>query len=314
LGLLWNTSTYLYLYFIYILIAGGDGLIKFWNIKTSECVNTINAHEGKIWACDVSTIEENKPTILTGGTDSKIIQWIDVTLETEIKAKQEIEEKMEKEEHLQILSYSGEYYEAMKLSLNLSRKNDFMEIMKNFILQKLKFEVLPNNDQDNLIFSNDPNINCIIQNRRNLENSSISNQLNHTALKQEAQFNGKLKEIINDKELRQIVKSNLNKILEIIRDFNISSKNFSFCQVILKLILITCHYDTFSSNPKNTDLGLKNKGFLKQKNKRSNVSKINHIENFEIIKAYSEKHLERINRELTKSCLLDYISEKTKFI
>jgi U3 small nucleolar RNA-associated protein 13 len=33
-----------------LLTAGGDGLLKLWTIKSSECVTTLDAHERKIWA------------------------------------------------------------------------------------------------------------------------------------------------------------------------------------------------------------------------------------------------------------------------
>lgn len=35
-----------------------DGNLKIWNIKTNDCVSTFNAHEGKVWAFDVSIDEE----------------------------------------------------------------------------------------------------------------------------------------------------------------------------------------------------------------------------------------------------------------
>lgn len=35
-----------------IVSCSGDGLLKLWTVKTSECVATFDAHEGKIWALD----------------------------------------------------------------------------------------------------------------------------------------------------------------------------------------------------------------------------------------------------------------------
>ena len=37
-----------------LLSAGGDGLIKLWNISKGTCVNTFEKHEGIIWAFDNS--------------------------------------------------------------------------------------------------------------------------------------------------------------------------------------------------------------------------------------------------------------------
>jgi U3 small nucleolar RNA-associated protein 13 len=33
-----------------ILTTGGDGLVKLWNLKSSDCVTTLDAHNGRIWA------------------------------------------------------------------------------------------------------------------------------------------------------------------------------------------------------------------------------------------------------------------------
>ena len=33
-----------------LVTAGADGLLKLWNIKTSECTATFNDHDGRIWA------------------------------------------------------------------------------------------------------------------------------------------------------------------------------------------------------------------------------------------------------------------------
>lgn len=32
-----------------LITSGGDGLLKLWNIKTSECVSTLDQHESHVW-------------------------------------------------------------------------------------------------------------------------------------------------------------------------------------------------------------------------------------------------------------------------
>jgi U3 small nucleolar RNA-associated protein 13 len=32
-----------------LVTAGADGLLKLWNIKTSECMATFDEHNGRIW-------------------------------------------------------------------------------------------------------------------------------------------------------------------------------------------------------------------------------------------------------------------------
>ncbi|KAI4370195.1 hypothetical protein MLD38_018569 [Melastoma candidum] len=51
---------------------GGDGVVKLWSVRTSECISTCDEHEDKIWALAVG----NKTEMLaTGGVDANINLW-----------------------------------------------------------------------------------------------------------------------------------------------------------------------------------------------------------------------------------------------
>ncbi len=52
--------------------SGSDGLLKLWDIKTSTCVKSIDAHEGKIWGMSAST-DEN--LLVTCASDSSVTIW-----------------------------------------------------------------------------------------------------------------------------------------------------------------------------------------------------------------------------------------------
>jgi U3 small nucleolar RNA-associated protein 13 len=280
-------------YGTHIISAGADGLVKFWNIKSSECVNTLNSHEGKIWALDILETEEGKPMYITGGTDSKITIWKDITVDKEGAELAEMEDKLLKQDRLRSLNDSQEYYEAMKLSLELNRKSDFIHSLRNLVNDKLYSQRTETLDH----------ISMIIDNRKSVEEEGNVSKVKEG-------FKNNLLDIIKDSELRKIIKSNLEKVLEIVRDNNIKTSSYFYVQILLKIILNTTNYEILMDN-KNA-LGTKNKGYKGSKSKRSEVKNIDFMENFEIIKSYSEKHLERINRELTKSYLLDYILEKMK--
>jgi hypothetical protein len=291
-------------------------------LKTSECLNTINAHEGKIWALDVMDEAENKTSsanengesdgitknlnnfkFITGGTDSKITIWTDITAQKETETLKNEEEKILKSERLKILNDNKEYYEAMRLALDLNHKSDFMSILKNFINDNLKIEsVSTPNDQ----------ISVIINNRKYLDeqdlDSSSFGKLDYTKL-----FKEKLNNILKDSEFRKIIMDNIDKVLEISRDNNIRASAFLYAQIILKLILISTNFEDFLNKNFNKKLGLKNKALKRYKTKQLPQT-IDYIENFEIVKSYSQKHLERINRELTKSFLIDHVLEKMKII
>lgn len=58
--------------------SGADGLLKVWTLKNNLCVGTFDEHEGRTWALSVALDGRH---LVTGGVDSTIIWWRDVTEE-----------------------------------------------------------------------------------------------------------------------------------------------------------------------------------------------------------------------------------------
>ena len=116
-----------------LISASADGVLKLWTIRSGECVNTMDQHEDKIWALavappittssnsisnssnssgskpkenkdkteteNVDTSDSDTPSyafpelVITGGSDSKIHLWSDVT---DLFRQQEIQTREEK--------------------------------------------------------------------------------------------------------------------------------------------------------------------------------------------------------------------------
>ena len=55
-----------------------DGLLKIWNVETSESVGSFDAHDDKIWS-----VESLMQKIVTGARDGQIILWKNVTEQVE---------------------------------------------------------------------------------------------------------------------------------------------------------------------------------------------------------------------------------------
>lgn len=79
-----------------LMSTGGDGVLKLWTIKTGECVMTEEAHTDKAWALTMGP--EAKPeqpeadlpaslVLATGGADSSICVWTDVSKQVEADRK-----------------------------------------------------------------------------------------------------------------------------------------------------------------------------------------------------------------------------------
>lgn len=254
-----------------------------------------------------------------------------MTEEKEEKELKAAEEKIIKEEQLRQLTYSDELYKALKLSLDLNRKNDFISILKKIINKKLKEDI--NNTANNSYMDH---IQMIIENRKKLQElSDESNDMN-LALNENAdtnqafglsnassandtsnaEYKKKLQKLILDRDLAKIIlePERFHLVLEVVRDNNVKSSSFFLVQILLKMILIRKNYEEYFNKNKESNIGLKNKGFKKTKKNLQEIKNIDYMENFEIIKAYSEKHYERINREITKAYLIDFVLDKMKIV
>ena len=285
-------------YGTHIISAGADGLIKFWNIKNSECINTIDAHEGKIWAMDVNTEYEQTLNFITGGTDAKVISWKDITQEKEVELIQAQEDKLNKEDELRNLNYNKQYINALKLSLELKHKNNFLISFKNYV-----DDVITRKTNQG-VSSGKSDIDIIIENRKIIDKELPEEDYM-------SKYKECIKEILANKEIRELIVDNKEQIIEIIRDYNIKQSTFFYAQVLLKLMLKISKIDSFygKGNAKDDE----DEKVLNKKRKRRTMPK-NYIENLEVVKMYSEKHLERINREMTKAFMLDYSIEKMKLV
>lgn len=82
--------------------ASVDGVVKLWNLKKQNCVNTFEMHGDKIWTMDlieriekIESSQNEEPSfkstihLVTGGCDSTIKLWRDHTTEWESEEKKE---------------------------------------------------------------------------------------------------------------------------------------------------------------------------------------------------------------------------------
>ncbi|CAG9764149.1 unnamed protein product [Ceutorhynchus assimilis] len=113
-----------------ILSAGADGLIKLFNLKNSECQYTMDQHEGRIWAMAIKSDESG---FLTGGSDSYLIKWKDVTEEKKQQQQKEMEELVLQEQKLSNYIQSNQLLKALKLALRLERPLQTLKIVQGII-------------------------------------------------------------------------------------------------------------------------------------------------------------------------------------
>lgn len=69
-----------------MLSTASDGLLKLWNVRTHQCCQTYDEHEDRAWALAVS---KDETKVVTGGEDSRLVLWNDVTQQDKLKAEEE---------------------------------------------------------------------------------------------------------------------------------------------------------------------------------------------------------------------------------
>ena len=344
----------------HLISGGGDGLLKLWNVKTSENILTLDAHDGKIWAFDINkdnNVGSAPLCIISGATDGKIVLWKDNTKEEEININNENLIRIQKEDQLRMRNYSKDYIESMKLSLELNHKKNFIESFDNYLQIRISEEIQKINQDNNILISNytlpkikdvdssnDDLLSIIIQNEKELDKIYL---FSSSKINEESMINSyeKIIDIIcKEEQLKNIIVSNINKIMDIILENNINVRGCLGAQVLLKIVLKYISPEKFfkkiirEDKDKNkldeetiedlleggifSSLGIKGakalnmgeKKELKMLKKKSKREEETLLQKLEIIEGYSNKHLKRIKKEIVDSQILGYEINKLKAI
>ncbi|KAL7735370.1 hypothetical protein ACLKA6_003221 [Drosophila palustris] len=119
----------------FILSAASDGLLKLWNIKTNICVQSIDEHTDRVWSLAVST--GSNRFFYTGGADSKLIRFGDVTEAVRNEVLDQRQEMLQQEQTLHSLLHAQEQLEkAFRLALTLDKPKATYDIICNFVRKR----------------------------------------------------------------------------------------------------------------------------------------------------------------------------------
>jgi U3 small nucleolar RNA-associated protein 13 len=113
-----------------LVSTSSDGLLKVWDYKTGASLQTHEAHNGKIWALTWQKTQ-NEHFLVTGGTDSMVIIWKDVTKEEDEKVLNEKKEVVKLEHDLQISIKNGLFVQAALIAFRLKRPKTLFTVVAN---------------------------------------------------------------------------------------------------------------------------------------------------------------------------------------
>lgn len=113
--------------------AGGDGLVKVWDVNSGETETTLDNHEDRVWALAVHP-ETNM--IVSGSADSTITFWKDTSSETQTAAAEAATKLIEQEQELENYMHTGAYRDAIALALQLNHPGRLLNLFTKVVNSK----------------------------------------------------------------------------------------------------------------------------------------------------------------------------------
>ncbi|KAI5865454.1 U3 small nucleolar RNA-associated protein [Durotheca rogersii] len=113
--------------------AGGDGLVKVWDVNSGENECTLDNHEDRVWALAVHP-ETNM--IVSGSGDSTVTFWRDTSSETQTALNEAALKRIEQEQKLENYEYVGAYREAITMALQLNHPRKLQSLFERVVNAK----------------------------------------------------------------------------------------------------------------------------------------------------------------------------------
>lgn len=114
----------------HIASAGGDGLLKVWDVSSGECLTTLDNHTDRIWAL---TANPSTGTLVSGGGDSVVTFWKDTSSQTAAATSAAATQRVEQDQELQNYIHRGNYREAITLALALNHPARLLSLLQGVI-------------------------------------------------------------------------------------------------------------------------------------------------------------------------------------
>jgi U3 small nucleolar RNA-associated protein 13 len=115
---------------VQIASAGGDGIVKVWDVNTGETACSLDNHEDRIWALAVHPVTN---MIVSGSGDSTVTFWKDTTTATQEASTAAATQFVEQEQELQNYIHSKSYRQAITLALQLNHPGRLLSLFTSVV-------------------------------------------------------------------------------------------------------------------------------------------------------------------------------------
>ena len=276
--------------------AGADGLVKIWNLVKSENIATYNEHdEGKVWALSYSEAEKR---LFTGGSDSKVLSWDDITDEVEKAEFDKRKSQIAEDQKLTILSHEGKMKDAAVLAFKLGKTKEFVAYIEQLlIVAKADSEKAADPVADIL---NDQEEFSAIFEKGEMHEQTIYNE--------ESAANKELQEIV-----AEVAAENLGQLFNLIKDCNTNSHHALLAQSLLFYLIQGTDIEVLKENAKKRVERVKRYG-RRNNGRREKDLKLSLPEIIDVLVAYTERHAGRVDKFIKFSCFIDYLAQKMDIV
>jgi len=94
-------------------------------VKSGECINTLEAHEDRLWCL---TCMSDGERIASGGSDGRVVFWKDITLEKEWEEKESKKDLILKRQDLDNAFRKKEWQTVFSMALELDQPSRLVEV------------------------------------------------------------------------------------------------------------------------------------------------------------------------------------------
>eukprot|EP00455_Lapot_gusevi_P043756 TRINITY_DN5368_c0_g1_i8.p1 TRINITY_DN5368_c0_g1~~TRINITY_DN5368_c0_g1_i8.p1 ORF type:complete len:584 (+),score=172.12 TRINITY_DN5368_c0_g1_i8:184-1935(+) len=249
-----------------LMSTGTDGALKLWTIKTNECANTFpDDHSDKVWALAMS---RDQRTMLTGGADSTLNLWCDVTEEEMEMAQAAEADRLLQEQQLSNCLLDKDYGQAVAIALRLKQPRRLFTILEEMIHVEaeddMKDSSLPSHIRSDLVHL-----------------TGVVSEAEAAHRLQLAQQAYQPRSRILERLVRGLTVEQITEVLNYVRDWNTNGKHCFVAHRVLAALTRTLPPSKLKQSPQLKEVV---KGVI----------------------AYSERHLTRLDALLQKSFLIDY--------